>query len=215
MVPADLEFIHKILNDGLINSPCLELGTGYEGETCRELIVNHGIQYFGTDMKKGERVDFVANFEDPPNKLSTVFKNIGGFSTILALNVLEHTFNPIRVLDNIVNLLVPNGICILVTPVVWSLHDFPYDCWRINPNFYEEYCRRNKLQLIDDYFEYVGFCKVRESKDFDSNYQYPKPWHSQSKLKVLFSRTVHKLFNTHGRGMFMPSHFSVGVVIRK
>lgn len=215
MIQNDLTFVQRLLNNGLITSPCLELGSGYGGETCRDLILENKIQYFGTDMESGVGVDFVANFEDSTEQIRTVFTSIDKFSTVLILNVLEHTFDPIRVLDNAIELLESGGICIIITPTVWPLHNYPYDCWRINPNFYEEYCRRRKLNLLMDYFEYIGFCKVQHLIDSQNNYQYPKPWHFKTKTSTLISRFIHQLFDTHGRSMFFPSHLSVGCVIQK
>lgn len=215
MIQNDLAFVEKLLKYGLIASPLLELGAGYGGETCRNLIVDSKIQYFGTDMESAEGVDFVANFEDDSEQVGAVFAPIGKFSTILVLNVLEHTFDPIRVLDNAIELLDAGGICIVITPMLWPLHNYPYDCWRINPNFYEEYCRRRGLKLLPDYFEYIGFCKVKDSVDSQNNYQYPHPWHFKTKTSAFVSKFVHKLFNTYGRSMFFPSHVAVGCVIQK
>lgn len=215
MIQNDLTFVQKLLNNCLITSPCLELGAGYGGETCRDLILENKIQYFGTDMELGENVDFLANFEDSPEQVRSVFASIGKFSTVLILNVLEHTFDPIRVLDNAIELLESGGICIIITPTVWPLHNYPYDCWRINPNFYEEYCRRRELNLLMDYFEYIGFCHVKDLIDSQNNYQYPKPWYFKTKTSTLISRFIHQLFDTHGRSMFFPSHLSVGCVIQK
>ncbi|MFM6079050.1 MAG: methyltransferase domain-containing protein [Dolichospermum sp.] len=163
MIQNDLSFIEKLLQNKIITSPCLELGTGYGGETCRDLIIENKVQYFGTDMQPGVGVDFVANFEDSPEQVKSVFNtSIGEFSTILILNVLEHTFDPIRVLDNAIELLKLGGSCVIITPTLWPLHNYPYDCYRINPNFYEEYCRRRNLKLLTDYFEYIGFGKIKD-----------------------------------------------------
>jgi SAM-dependent methyltransferase len=215
MIQNDLIFVEKLLKNGIITSPLLELGAGYGGETCRDLILENKVQYFGTDMQSGVGVDFVANFEDSPEQVKSVFTSIGEFSTILVLNVLEHTFDPIRVLDNVLELLKPGGICVIITPTLWPLHNYPYDCYRINPNFYEEYCRRRNLQLLTDYFEYIGFGKIKDLTDSQNNYQYPLPYALKSKNSILMSKFVHKLFNTYGRSMFFPSHVAVGCVIQK
>jgi SAM-dependent methyltransferase len=215
MIQNDLIFVEKLLKNGIITSPLLELGAGYGGETCRDLILENKVQYFGTDMQSGVGVDFVANFEDSPEQVKSVFTSIGEFSTILVLNVLEHTFDPIRVLDNVLELLKPGGICVIITPTLWPLHNYPYDCYRINHNFYEEYCRRRNLQLLTDYFEYIGFGKIKDLTDSQNNYQYPLPYALKSKNSILMSKFVHKLFNTYGRSMFFPSHVAVGCVIQK
>lgn len=212
MTQDDILFIQKLLDKGVISSPCLELGTAYGGNTCRELLTEHGIDYYGTDMTSGENVDFIANFEESSEKLDLIFNQ--KFSTILVLNVLEHTFDPIRVLDNIIHLLNPNGNCVFISPTVWPLHDCPFDCWRTNPNFYEEYCRRRNVTLVTDFFEYIGYGKIGEFVDSQGNYCYPKPYKTSQKIKSFISRAVHKLFDTHGRSMLFPPHVAVGGIIR-
>jgi SAM-dependent methyltransferase len=211
MVEDDVKYTERLLSLGLIQSPCLELGAGYDGPTCREVIQNSDLIYYGTDMIPGEHVDFVVNFEDPVN-VEKEFNSIQ-FNSILVLNVLEHTFDPIRVLDNVFSALASGGTCIIITPTVWSLHNYPFDCWRINPNFYEEYCKRRGLSLLPDTFEYIGFHNVKENLDISGSYCLPKP--SQNKFNLLKSRIIHKLFNTVGRGMFFPAHVATGCVIRK
>jgi len=164
-------------------------------------------------MKPGVNVDFVANFEDSSEILDLTFNQ--KFSTILVLNVLEHTFDPIRILDNIIHLLSYNGKCIFITPAIWPLHDYPYDCWRINPNFYEEYCSRRSLKLLDEHFEYIGYGKVRDFVNNKSTYEYPKPYNVKKRIKSFTDRAIQKMFNTYGRSMFFPSHLCVGGVIQK
>jgi SAM-dependent methyltransferase len=211
MIENDVKYIKKLLESRLLYSPCLELGTGYEGETNRNLLQSAGLSYFGTDIVSGNNVDYVVDFEDS-TQVGIQFNSIQ-FNSILVLNVLEHTFDPIRVLDNVFSILAPNGTCVIITPTVWPLHDYPFDCWRINPNFYEQYCKRRGLNLLYEYFEYIGFNNVKESLDASRAYCLPKP--AKSKFQLMKSKVTHKLFNTFGRGMFFPSHVATGCIIRK
>lgn len=217
MVPEDVLYVKRAIEAGLIQSPCLELGVGLEGANNKKHILSAGIKYYGTDMISGEDVDFVVDFEDDNDVFRRQFGEVGQFSSIIIMNVLEHTFDPIRVLDNLFTILKPGGYCINVTPTVWPLHDYPYDCWRINPNFYEQYCKRRGLKLLGDYFEYVGKGSVKgnttTNKDGSLSYAYPKP--SPSESKHWRSRVVHKVFDTTGRMMFFPSHIATAAVIQK
>lgn len=213
MTPDDVKYIKKLLSSGLIKSPCLELGVGYGGENNKELISNAGINYFGTDINSGICVDYLVDFEDEPEVIKKVFSDVDGFSSILVLNILEHTFAPIRVLDNVFNILRPGGTCIIITPTVWNLHNYPLDCWRINPNFYEEYCKRRNLELIYEYFEYLGFGQVKTHIDDCGNYRLPKP--SKKESRRLLSRIFHEFFSTVGRNMLFTSHIAIGAVISK
>lgn len=211
MVEADVDFIRRCLSAHVIQSPCLELGVGYGGPNNKRLVQDAGIEYVGTDLVANEFVDVCVNFEDPIEQIEAALGH-ARYGSVLALNVLEHTFDPIRVLDNIINVLRPSGTCVIVTPTVWPLHEYPFDCWRINPNFYEQYCQRRSLVLLDEYFEYVGMQKVKDTADINGSYVLPAP--TRSKFKMLRSRVIHKLFNTVGRGMMFPSCVATGVVIR-
>lgn len=212
MVGPDIEFVKKCLDAGLVQSPCLELGVGYEGPNNRGLLQAANIEYFGTDTVSGQGVDYVVDFEDSAEAID---QQLGAkrFGTAFVLNVLEHTFDPIRVLDNIFRILRRNGTCIVIAPAVWPLHDFPRDCWRINPNFYEEYCKRRSLNLLTEHFEYIGFKKVQELTDGSGAYLLPQP--AGGSFKRLSSKVVHKTFDTFGRGMLFPSFVGIGVVIQK
>lgn len=212
MVESDVAYIQECLGEGLVQSPCLELGVGYDGPNNKKHIQDAGIEYFGADMRQGANVDYVLDFEGPKEIIE---QSLGKdkFGSILILNVLEHTFEPIRVLDNALNVLRSKGTCIIITPAIWPLHDYPYDCWRINPNFYEEYCKRRSLTMLEDHFKYVGFHSVPSTRGADGTYVFPKP--SQSRFRTMKSRLIHKLFNTYGRGMAFPSHVAIGAVIQK
>jgi SAM-dependent methyltransferase len=211
MTPDDLIWIRKLLAEKKLEGPVLELGVGYGGATCRELIEGAGLRYFGTDLEKTPAVDFVADFERAGDM--DVFSSAAPFGSVLVLNVLEHTFDPLRVLDNAVSLLKPGGRCAIVTPSIWPLHNYPMDTWRILPNLYEEYARRKGLLLDRGSFEYVGKGAVEKFRDGSGNYQYPPQCGNAARL--LWSRAVHKLLNTFGKGMFFPSHVAVGALLQK
>ena len=211
MVNDDKNWIRKILAANAIEGRVLELGTGYSGETCREIIVGAGLPYFGTDMEKSPTVDFVANFERAEDM--AVFKSSEPFGTVLVLNVLEHTFDPIRVLDNVISLLRPGGKCAVLTPSVWPLHNYPMDAWRILPNFYEEYAKRRGVTMDKRFFDYPGKGPVESFRDMKGQYQYPPP--CSSRARYYWSRFVHKATNAFGRGMVHPSYISVTALFQK
>lgn len=211
MTGPDNDYIRRLLSTRLVEGPVLELGTGYGGACCRGLVESAGLKYYGTDMKSGPGVDFPADFERP-EQLS-VFDAVRPFGAIFILNVLEHTFDPIRILDNAATLLKPGGKLVVITPSLWPLHNYPMDAWRALPNFYEEYAKRRGLKLLDETFEYIGHGPVKNFRNPDSSYAFPPP--ISPGFRYRFSRIVHKVFNTFGRGMFQPSHLGLAGVFQR
>jgi SAM-dependent methyltransferase len=210
MVEADLRYVDRLLELGVIDGPVVELGVGYGGSTCRASVLARGLGYYGTDLNAGSGVDFVADFENARDM--SRFAAIAPVGTVLILNVLEHTFDPIRVLDNAVGLLRGGGTVVMVTPAIWPLHNYPMDAWRLLPNFYEQYAARRGLKLLQEHFEYVGIGRVDSHKGEGDTYRFPSP--VTPGLRGLVDRAVHKGFNTFGRGMFHPSHVAVGAVLQ-
>jgi SAM-dependent methyltransferase len=206
MVGGDLAYIRRLIADNVISGPVLELGVGYGGVTSRSVIEAAGLRYYGTDMSHGEGVDYQADFERPEEM--AVFQPIVPVGSVLILNVLEHTFDPIRVLDNAATLVRTGGSLVVSTPAVWPLHNYPMDAWRILPNFYEEYAKRRGWRLLERYFDYVGFGPVKDFRNPDATYSFPPP--GKPGLRYGLSRAIHKTFNTFGRSMFQPSHIAVG-----
>ncbi|MBS0659719.1 MAG: hypothetical protein JSR82_15875 [Verrucomicrobia bacterium] len=210
MTENDLQWVQSLLPRGLVQSPVLEMGVNYEGQTCRQLCLGAGLQHYGTDLEKGRGADFAADFEKAPDMEQFRPLNLG---SILALNVLEHTFDPVRILDHALSILRPGGTLVVATPAVWPLHDYPFDACRLLPNFYEQYARRRGLALDPDSFAYVGYGRVDALRQADGTYAFPRP--TSSRWHDWYSRAVHKLFNTTGRHMFFPSHVCIGCVLTK
>lgn len=201
MTENDLRYLESIID--YIQSPCLELGAeeqGLEAESkaTKVILKKHGIEHHTTNLQGS--VDYIADFETNSPQIAD------RFGSILALNVLEHVFDPIKVLDNCISLLRTEGTCVVIVPCVWPLHYYPLDCWRINPGFFVEYARRRNLTLIEDAFRYVTG-ELLTGPEF----ALPVPGNG---FKRFWSRAIHKVFNTYGRGMFFPSHVAVGVVLQ-
>ena len=209
MVGADQAWIASLLDGKIFAGPVLELGTGYGGATCRAVIERAGLRYLGTDLEPGPGVDVTANFERAEDVARLAAA--GPFGAVLILNVLEHTFDPIRVLDNARTLLTPGGALVVLTPAVWPLHSYPIDTWRILPDFYKEYAKRKRMILAADRFDFVGFGRVDAFRDAGGAPSFPPP--ANAPWKMLLGRSVHKAFNTFGRAMFQPSHVAVGAVL--
>lgn len=212
MTEFDVKYITRLIEAKLIQSPCLEIGVGFEEWDNKKHLTASGIEYFGADMIKGPDVDYVIDFESDNSIIEKVFSG-RRFNTVVAFSVLEHTFEPIKVMDNIISILNPGGICIIVAPSVWPIHNCPIDTYRFSPNFFEKYCQSRSLYLNREYFEFLRYGKVDLYKDPYDGYRYPACAKSAFHLK--WSRVIHRLFNTSGRGVAFQSYIAMGVVIRK
>lgn len=213
MTEGDLTFIESCYRNGLILGPVLELGGGYGGATCRDFLVSNGMQYFSTDaaLSSVGEVDYIADFESGEGVDAIIAG--GPWKTVLVLNVLEHTFAPSAVLDNVVRVLDGSGVIITATPCVWPIHSFPMDYCRLLPDWYRKYGERAGLRLLEDHFVFIGYgpisawregstdCLPRDARMFGA--------------AGLRSRIVHRIFNTYGRGALFRPHISIGAVYRK
>lgn len=196
----------------LIQSPCLELGAGLSFHNNKKLISSHDIEYYGSDVTKGPDVDFVCDLDDPIEAIRENLSEVGNFGSILVFNVLEHLFNPIEALDKIFALLKNAGTCVILTPTVWGIHNYPIDCWRILPDFYMTYAEKRQLDLLGDTFQYIGYGPVRNYLNRDGSLRYPRP--SGSAFHFWYSKVVHRMFHTFARGIYFFNYIAIGVVIR-
>jgi SAM-dependent methyltransferase len=209
MTSDDLAYVEKLLRSGLLTAPVLELGAGYGGSTCRALIEGAGLTYKTTDIEAGPGVDFVADFEAPD---CTAAFGAERFGTVLVLNVLEHTFLPVAVLDNAVGVSGQGGRVVVVTPSMWPVHNFPRDCQRLLPDWYVTYAeRRPGVRLLDSAFEFVGKGSVA-SFTRDGERQLPP---IATGLHDRYSRAVHRIFRSSGRGHWTRPHSAIGAVFEK
>jgi SAM-dependent methyltransferase len=212
MTTQDREYLAGLRLARLIHSPCLEVGAGSSQHRIRDELLASGIEWVGTDIFPGNGVTVVVDLE--AQGAPEAFRG-SQFGSVLCCNVLEHTFDPIRVLDNCLALIRPGGTLVVITPCVWPLHDYPYDCWRINPHWYEQYARRRKLALLDEHFVYVGVGRVKGFvASGGAHYAFPRPGHNHS-LRYWWSKVVHRALGTFGRGMWFSSHLAVGAVFGK
>ncbi len=211
MTGADLDYIEKLCRLKKIHSPVLELGTGYGGVTSRNVIINAGLNYLTTDLSSTPGVDFVANFES--RDIFSFFPRDISFGSVLILNVLEHVFEPIQVLDNALKLLRPGGTIVTITPSMWPLHNYLIDCYRLLPDFFIHYAEGRPCALDMDVFEFVGKGLVEKFRATSGELKLPPP--TQNLLHLIYSRAIHKLFNTSGRGMWTANHVAIAAVFVK
>lgn len=212
MTENDQIYIEKLLSKKNFSGTFLELGAGYGGETCRDMIECRDFKYYATDMFDSKGVDFVADFTSV-DSVKRAFGDIK-FDNVMILNVLEHTFDPLSIVDNCRSLLNPGGKLIIITPAIWTLHNYPIDCIRLLPDWYVQYAKGREFDLMWDCFDYVGYGPVANFKYENGDLMFPGP-SAGNLAKYWWSRIIQKLFNTYGRSMSFPSHVAIGAVLLK
>ena len=65
------------------------------------------------------------------------------FDTAICTQVLEHVADPARVLAEIARVLRPGGVLLLTAPMIWPLHEEPFDFFR-----YTQHGLRHLLQAV-------------------------------------------------------------------
>lgn len=149
-----LEGIHSVL----------EVGSFNVNGNCKNYILSKGHRYLGIDIQDGPDVDMICDITDDRENIEKKL-NYEKFDLIICMNVLEHLYEPIKALDNIRHLLRANGYIMIVTPLVWDLHDWPHDFYRLNPDFYKKYSRDNNLRILDGTF----LLSTRDDRQFHSD----------------------------------------------
>jgi len=73
----------------------------------------------------------------------------GEFDTVLCLQVLEHVFEPIRMLNEISRVLKPGGYAILLAPQTGVLHHAPHHYYNFTRYWFTEACSRANMEIVD------------------------------------------------------------------
>lgn len=209
MTDHEIDYFRTLVGMDMIRAPVLEVGADYGGKTLRESVQALNYDYYTTDMRAVEGVDFVADLEKPD--ASSAFHGMT-FGTCLVMNILEHVFSPAQVLDNILALLKPGGTMVVVTPVIWPVHNYPIDCQRLLPDWYIQYGRRRDVKLEESTFMYLGVGSVLDYRGA-AGYELPPP--SRTPTHRMYSEIVHRMLRTNARGIWCNPHVLLGVVFRK
>ncbi len=203
MTGDDMEFFRKCHELGCVKSPFLEIGS-VRIEACgsisaadmaREAKVERVV---GTDLAAGPGVDFAFDFDLPVTEFSQEWTH-GEFSAVTIFNVLEHTFDPVQVLTNAASCVARGGHLLVVTPTVWPIHNFPRDCNRLLPDWYEEFARRNQMHIQQGLFCWIsqfGIFPIDKLKKANEHVL-PNYLNSGSSHPIRFwtSRFVHRILN--------------------
>ncbi len=213
MTELDLQYMEEAIALGHIGSRTLEVGAAEDWCCVKPQLEKSGIKVTSVDIKNGEYVDHVVDLEQEFDKVKKCLGNYDPFNSILCFNVLEHTYSPTKVLDNLLDLLAPGGHLLISTPLSWPLHSYPFDFWRPLPNFYEQYAKTQDLLLLDERFHYLGYGLVSDYSSIQGSTGFPPP--RQGIVRFMWGRLIHRIFNTFGREYLFPNHLALAVTYRK
>ena len=117
-------------------------------------------EYLTSDWKlsphpAARQADIVAPLTDLPVE-------DGSFDFVLCTQVLEHVSDPAGVLRELRRVLAPGGRICLTAPLVWQLHEEPYDFFRYTPHGLRHLLRgagfsEVRVQPVTGYFSTLGY----------------------------------------------------------
>jgi len=95
----------------------------------RSLVQKLGATYVGYDIAQNRKgtVEHLGPITDIPAEDAS-------YDLVLCSEVLEHTVDPGRAIEELARILNPGGRLILTTPFAYPLHEEPYDFFRLTPN---------------------------------------------------------------------------------
>lgn len=206
MVDNDLSYFQLCMNASWVKTPFLEVGSAivqdHAVSNLCQLVATSGLRpCIGTDLHSGKGVDFVSDFGLQHGDFVQKWTH-GVFNTVAIFNTLEHTFDPITVLQNVLSCVAPGGTMIVVAPCAWQLHDFPKDYVRLLPHWFEEFAQLHGLTIVRDRFCFISEFGIMPIDSLRQGSQYALPnYHNSAphSYRYWLSRGVHRFFNTYGR----------------
>jgi SAM-dependent methyltransferase len=144
----------------------LEVGSYNVNGNCKSFITARGLDYLGLDVRPGPDVDLVCDITAGRDAVVGAVPGVP-YDLVLCLNVLEHLFEPVRALDNMLAVLRPGGYLLIVTPAVWDLHDWPHDFFRLNPDFFRLLAEARNVRVVPGTFTFSARDTGRFYDDVD------------------------------------------------
>jgi len=128
----------------------LEVGSNNLNGNAKEYILSRKLNYTGIDIIAGPDVDKICDIAD---EITTIDKILGQkYELVIAMNILEHVFDPIKAIKNMVHVLNDKGYLLIIVPIIWDLHAYPGDYYRLLPDFFRKIAEQEKIEIIKDTF---------------------------------------------------------------
>lgn len=138
-----LQLIDRLLSEDRIKSPVLDVGGAdleyqkAQGYNFRSLFESKNIEYDIVDINNGVGVNYNCDFTDTILPLR--------YNTIFCLEMLEHTSNPVKIINNCHTHLKNKGLILVTVPDIYRQH-CERDFWRFTENGLRELCKMFKIQ---------------------------------------------------------------------
>jgi hypothetical protein len=217
MTPLDIEWFKRCFDGDLVNGPLLDVGSARleGGPNLCDVARGLGLtETTGVDLKPGGGVDVVLDFGLQMDTFRRQ-SSLTGYSTACVFNVLEHTFDPITVLSNVLSCLSSDGTLLVVTPAIWPVHNYPGDYNRLLPDWYRQFAELHHLKLIDEYFCWLSQFGIDPIASLQNEFPtYRSRGLSDSTPRYWISRLGHRLLNTYGRSHW-ATHTAIGAAFNR
>jgi len=115
----------------------------------RQLTLDMGHRYKGTDFMAGPNVDLVVDLSEPNGPVELLRKTNRLADLVICTEVLEHVWNPGALLRGMFQILKPNGLLVLTTLFAFPIHNHPEDFWRFTPVCLERLFLASGLTEVD------------------------------------------------------------------
>ena len=133
MIQPVIEFTTEFLKDKHFVK-VLEVGSRSVAGTIKPTFEDKCDEYIGLDLIAGANVDIIADAEDLPD----YFLN-ETFDCVVCVETLEHTKNPIKIVENMRNVLKSGGWMLITTPCTGHpYHGWPDDYYRFFESVYRD-----------------------------------------------------------------------------
>ena len=119
------------------NKRVLDVGSYNVNGSYRDLFAEH--TYIGFDMRPGPNVD-VTDWDDVATE---------SFDYVISGQTFEHVENDVELMENIFNVLKPDGLICIIAPSTGERHDYPSDYRRYHPEDFITLAELTGFEVIE------------------------------------------------------------------
>lgn len=182
-------------------------------------------EYIGIDIAQSGHDHTRSNIDIFYDGLNIPFED-NSFDSIICFEVLEHVFEPEKIIQEMYRVLKPGGKLILTTPFIWNEHEIPYDYGRYTYFGLKHLFTKNRFTVVNQkrivsgitLFIVLMSLYVREGQEALKNiFKRSKVWNG---LIYLLFRPIFFMFNITGSiCSLLPRserfYFNNGIVAQK